>query len=496
MGGHRITGNTSGNIVEVDENGQLLVASNTDVTKAGFTRIASESDPGVVTGTAKCLSPETSEDFRLRVGMDTILFEDAFNYANQHTANTLYTASSMSMAHTGGRLITNSGSTVAANTSTRLRSWQEFALFGQQTPLYVAFNLSISALLTTNTTFDIGLFRDGGSNPFAPTDGVFLRATSAGAALILNYGGVETSSGVLPNPEDATESFTPAVDTNYSCLLAIGERTTQLWIDDILMAEVDTPTAQARPCQSKTLPWAVRHAIGGTPAGAALQFRVWDFSVTLGDLQTGKPWSHQMAIQGGGLQVQQGATTGGQLSTWALGAAPATVTLTASTAPATNTLGGQFLLPVAITVAESDYPLFAWLNPAGTVAIPGKTFVCTGVRVCESYVSVAALTGGPVALHYAIGWGSTASSLATTESTTFSSATTKIARKEALGIQTFAATAAHCTVSPGFQVDFSSAPKVVYPGQYLHIILRVTGVNLTAGTGQIRGAITPLGYFE
>jgi uncharacterized protein YcfJ len=55
----------------------------------------------------------------------------------------------------------------------------------------------------------------------------------------------------------------------------------------------------------------------------------------------------------------------------------------------------------------------------------------------------AALTGGGIGLHWAIGYGSTAATLATTETGSFANNTTKIARKVPLGVvQWFAATAA------------------------------------------------------
>jgi hypothetical protein len=183
------------------------------------------------------------------------------------------------------------------------------------------------------------------------------------------------------------------------------------------------------------------------------------------------------------------------LTTYALGAEPAAVTLTASTAPATNSLGGLFLLPVAITPSASDYPLFAWLNPVGTAAIPGKVFVCTGVIIGELSVTTA-LTGGPLLLQWAIGYGSTASSLATTESATFTAGgTTKIARKIPLGAQSLAATSAVGVISPGFQRNFADAPLPINPGEYLHIILRIPGGTATTA-GAPRGSVAVLGYFR
>jgi hypothetical protein len=152
-----------------------------------------------------------------------------------------------------------------------------------------------------------------------------------------------------------------------------------------------------------------------------------------------------------------------------------------------------FILPAAITTAASDYPLFAWLNPAGTTAIHGKTFICTGIRMGELSVTTV-LVGGPLIIPMAIGFGSTASTLATVETTTFANATTKIARKIPLGTQAVPATSAVGTVIAGYSVDFGQAPIVINPGEYLHIIIRVLGTNLTSGV--IRGSVAIFGYFR
>src|SRR5512137_54334 len=41
----------------------------------GAIRMFSENDPGTITGTPYLMSPETSTDYRMRVGMDTILYD-------------------------------------------------------------------------------------------------------------------------------------------------------------------------------------------------------------------------------------------------------------------------------------------------------------------------------------------------------------------------------------------------------------------------------------
>jgi hypothetical protein len=452
----------------------------------GAIRTFSENDAGDETGTPFLLSPETTSDYRLRSVLDTNLDSEVFCYANQNTGKHSYAATTLTMALTGNALVTNSGNITTINTASFFRTQQYFELCGSQNSTYVTFDSALSAALATNTTIDYGMFLQSGTSPYAPTDGCYFRISSAGFQGVINFGGSETTTSVF--------AFTHVINQVYTFTIAANTDKVEFWIDDILYATLDTQVSNGTPFSSQALPMQIRHAIGATAAGAALSLRTFSYAVQVND-QTNLPFQQIATMRGGSTQVQQGATTGGQLTTYALGAEPAAVTLTASTAPATNTLGGLFLLPVAITPAASDYPLFAWLNPAGTAAIPGKVFVCTSVIIGDLSVTTA-LTGGPLLLEWAVGYGSTASTLATTESTTFTAGgTTKIARKIPLGAQGLAATSAVGVVAPGFQRDFSAAPLPVNPGEYLHIILRIPGGTATSA-GAPRGSVAVLGYFR
>jgi len=495
MAGIRVEGNTSGNVAEVNASNQIKTVLETNVASnpgnVGAVRIFSESDPGVVTGAATLLSPEVSGDYRLRVGQDVLLDTDTFNYTSQNTGRYRYVFTTLTMSQNANSLQTNNGGITTINMAAAFRTWQTFSLLGQQTPLTVEFSAAITAAIATNSTVDFGLFITTGpdTSPYVPADGVYFRITSAGVFGVVNNGSETLTSAFTTN---GVTAFTPTINQVYQFVIAITERQVQFWIDDVLYANITTPVGLGQPFQSASLPMQIRHAIGGTAASAAFSLRFYDFSVQLGDLPQ-YPVETIAVRQGGSLQIQNGGTAAtGQLSTYALGAAPSAVTLTASTAPATNTLGGLFLLPTAITAGESDYPLFAWSNPAATILAPGKIFMCTGFIVSEALVSTV-LAGGPIAICYAIGFGSTAASLATTESASFATGTTKIARKYPMGVQGFAVTAAAGTVVAGFQRDFSSAPIPVNPGEILHCIIRAIGTSTTGGA--IRGGVTFVGYF-
>jgi len=469
-------------------NGVPVFTGDANVSPAGVgaVRSYSENDSGSVTGNVYLGSPEVTSDYRLRAVEDTILDSEVFCYANQNTGKHSYAATTLTMALSGNALVTNNGNITTINTAAFFRTQQYFELCGSQNATYVTFEAALSAALATNTTIDYGLFLQSGTSPYAPTDGAYFRITSAGFQGVINFNGAETTTSIF--------SFTHVINQVYAFTVAVNTDKVEFWIDDILYATLDTQISNGTPFASQSLPVQIRHAIGGTAAGAALSLRTFSYAVQVND-QTNLPYQQIAVMRGGSPQIQQGGSAGGQLTTYATGTEPTAVTLTANTSPATNTLGGLFLLPVAITPAASDYPLFAWQNPAGTAAIPGKVFVCTDVIIGDLSVTTA-LTGGPLLLQWAIGYGSTASTLATTESASFTAGgTTKIARKIPLGAQALAATAAVGAISPGFQRSFGNAPIPINPGEFLHIILRIPGGTATTA-GAPRGSVAVLGYFR
>jgi hypothetical protein len=454
----------------------------------GASRMFSENDAGSITGTATLLSPETTNDFRLRTVNDTILDDEVFCYGNQNTGKHSYAASTMTMALVGNALVTNNGNITTLNTATFFRTQQYFELCGSQSATTVVFEAAFSAALTTNTTIDFGMFLQSGTAPYAPTDGVYFRLTAAGFEGVINFNGVEFSTAL------ALGSPPYNINQVYGYKIVINTDKVQFWVNNVLCGTLLTQVANGAPFASQTLPLQIRHAIGATAAGAALSMRVFSYSIQVND-QINLPYQHIASMRGNSAQIQQGGTTGGQLNFFFAGSEPTAGTLTSNTSPAVNNLGGLFLLPTGITPAASDYPLFAWQNPIGTVAVPGKVFVCTGVIIGELSVTTA-LTGGPLLFQWAIGYGSTAASLATGESTTFTAGgTTKIARKIPLGAQSLPAAAAVGTLSPGFQRDFDSAPLPVNPGEFLHIILRIPAGTATTN-GAPRGSVAVLGYFR
>ena len=83
----------SGDLLKVNTYGQSLTKLGnpleTDGTEhpemVGSARMFSTVDDGVMTGTADLKSPETDDDYRLRIAHDTLMDYDEFDYAAQNT---------------------------------------------------------------------------------------------------------------------------------------------------------------------------------------------------------------------------------------------------------------------------------------------------------------------------------------------------------------------------------------------------------------------------
>jgi hypothetical protein len=326
------------------------------------------------------------------------------------------------------------------------------------------------------------------SGTFAPTDGIFFRRTGSGVLkAVINYAGTETEETINPAAVPARSrsgTYTPSECNHY--LIIIHNDHVNFWINDILVASIGCPDTQPSPTSSAAQPLFAR-VYNSAVASAGRRVEIGFLNVSLGDQHNNKPWSHALCGLGQGAYQTQLGTATAQTANWANSAAPASASLSNTTA-GYATLGGQFQFAASAT-NETDWALFGYLNPAGTNALPGKTLYVTTIRVCGLVVTGAA-TVNATTFFWAAGVGSSAVSLATTDT-----ATTVSPKRVPLGVQSFLAAAPLGTIAAGFDVQFTDAPLVVQPGTYLHIILKQLNGAATASL-VFRGQVMINGYFE
>lgn len=469
MAGIRIEGNTSGNVVEVNASNEIKVALSQVPANIGGVRMFSENDPGDVTGTPYLYSPETDEDFRLRVAQESVLDNETFNYTAQNTGKHYFQNTTMAATWSAAGFTTNSGNITTLTTGVGLSTYAMFPLIGT-TEVYCEMEAAFTAQPTSNTAIDFGLFLRAITNPFAPTDGVYFRLNSAGLQGVINRGGVETATNI---------TFAYTNSQVYQFVISCHEREVKFWIDDVLYLSVPTPVADGQPFQSASLPVSVRHAIVGGAAGAAISFQLKDYTVSVGGGALGiDPWNQGNRLFGS-YQGLSGGTMG-SLALYVNSANPTAAVPTNTTAALGSGLGGQFWETDTLAVT-TDGVICSYQVPAGSITVQGRRLVIQGVSI-DSYIQVA-LTGGGYVAQWSLAFGHTAVSLATAEG-----AATKASRRVPLGVQSVVSAAAISTVLTRVTQTFSGGPIYVNPGEFVAVVKKKVGTAPSAGV--IAHAIT------
>jgi hypothetical protein len=475
----RVKGTT--NEAEVASDGALYVRNIATKTIAGFGTMLGEVDPGTVTGSRLLREPDVSFDFRQRVGMDTVLWQDVFQYTTINASAYSVTTSTMTITQASGLLNLNAGAATATGNHVNLRTWRTFPIISSA-PLYCYFSAIGINQTASNAQADIGL--GFAATTATPTDGVFFRWKLDGTLVgVLNNNGVET---------ETTEITQVADNERGEYLIVMNDENVEFWIDGVLrktLTAVTTYTGHG-VVQSTALPFHARLFNSGT-ASAGKRLGLGEVGVSLGDMASNRLWATQMAgMEQGSYQIPAGAAAA-QSALWTNSAAPSATTLANNGAGANTStaLGGLFSF-AAPAGAETDFVMFVYTVPAGSVTQPAKNLMVRGLRI-ETMNSGATVATTPTTLWWALGVGATAADLATADSLT---AAGRATRRIPLGMQSFAVGAVVGAIASPIDVNLD-APVMVPPGLRLHVIVRIP-VGTATGSQVIRGMCMINGYFE
>jgi hypothetical protein len=461
-------------------NGDNALVTSPEATqaRAGFSGSMGIVDPGaVVTGGIR-REIDVSGDFRQRVGSDTVFWQDVFQYTTINASAYAVVTSTMTITQAGGFLNLNAGAAVATGNHVVLRTWRTFPIVNSA-PTYLYFAAVGTNQIAQNAVVEVGL--GYALTTAAPTDGVFFRWNIDGElrGVVVNNS-VEAQTSVLTRIGDTVRG---------EYLIVVNDEGVEFWIDGVLRGVVDAVSTWSGmgPVQSTSLPFLARCYNSGT-ATAPKRLNISEVNVTLGDLSTTRLWATQMAgMELGGYQSPPGAAAS-QTAQWANSAAPASAILS-NTAAGYTTKGGIFQF-AAVAGAETDYALFAYQVPAGSVTQPGKNLVIRGVRI-DLFNAGAAVATTAHTFMWAIGVGSSAVSLATTDSLT---AAGRAPRRIPLGVQWLPVGAAIGQAASPIDVNLD-APLLVPAGAFVHVILRMP-VGTATASQVIRGTVTFNDYFE
>jgi len=466
MAGIKLEGGSStAGSPNVDANYNLQVNMPTTQSQAGYVSNQFVLDTGTITGSKLIRTPYVSEDNRMSVGLSTMGALYNFTTTTQNTGDWKHAFTTMTCTQSAGFLNLNPALATVSGNYAYMQAWRHNTLQGEGA-LTLEFTGLVTAAAPANQILEAGFFL--GTAGIAPADGLFWRLTSAGLVGIMTYNGVETSTGVL------VASLTPNAIGDFK--LVVSQRSAEFWVNGTLFGTLAVPSGNAVPYLSMNLPVCMMMRNSGAVTGG-FTTKIGTLHVTQNDLSTSKDWPIQKAMQGDAYQGQDGDTQG-SVAMYSNAAVAAAAALTNTTAAAGNIgLGGVVLVLPTLT-AGTDGILLSYQNPVGSVTQPPKTLVVMGVSISSGVQT--ALTGAPLNLVYGIAFGHTALSLATAETGSFVTATTKAPRRVPLGVQNYAVTAAAGVGAQDIVRQFLS-PIVVHPGEYFAITCRNLGTVTSAG---------------
>ena len=475
----------TGTQADVNSLNSLKVApetnASTNPSNVGCVRVFGENDSGVYTGTPDLFSGEVDIDYRQRIAPDLLLDECVFNYTAQDTGKHSYANTTMTNSWTAGQMTTNSGSITTTTTGTQFNTYATFPNTGTQT-LSADFELAFSAQPTTNTFIEFGL-GNGGTQTTAPTDGAFIRLTSAGLIGVASNNGTETT--VTFTDQNNTGLWPYSVNKRYQFMVFMGGVEAKFWVNDgtgaVLLGKIKLPTAQGRICMSRGVQLFHKHRITGGAAGGVMQTYLGAYNVRIGGSNVTSTASTQGNRIEGSYQGFGGGTLGslarfGTITTGNEANVTAAVPTT-TTAALGSGLGGNFWETVSLAV-NTDGIIQSYQVPSATVNTAGRRLVIRGVYLA-SYVQTV-LVGGGYTAEWFLAFGHTTVSLGQVES-----AVNKAPRRIALPFiqQVTAAQAAQTTVSQNINFcDFGDAPIFVNPGEFIQLCTRHLGTAGTSGT--------------
>jgi hypothetical protein len=465
------SGDLNGLAVNTDH--EASVALNQDSEKSGFVSMASEK--GVKPNGDRVMKEvECSDNYRLRVENDNILFND---YPTGTALNTSILTTRLSASQTvvvgSNRYELNSSGLTTINSGSMIRTIRTFPWF-KANALYAETALSWSLEPVANWFAEWGLF-DATSAIAAISNGAFFRISNNTFRGVMCNGGTESyvDLGAVPTAGDV-----------HDTVIEMCQGIVYFWVNDVLKGTIEVPAAQFAPLGLSQIQLAVRTYNGSVIPSVAIKLQVSALQVSIGGFDVNRLWPTVCAGMGRSSCLVPSGAAAGQTANWANSAAVTMIAAAslANTTPAFTGLGGQFFVG-ASAAADTDLHIMNYLVPVGS------TLVIRGARIETANMVVAVATTAHL-LQWAIGIGSSASTLAGTED----AIGVTVRRVVPMGLQHFPVASPVGYTPPALDYNFDS-PLVVYGGQYVSFFYKVLVGTATATQG-FRGTIMVNGYFE
>jgi hypothetical protein len=383
-----------------------------------------------------------------------------------------------------------------------IRSHKTFPIFGTY-PLYFECLANITNLTFNNSTAEWGMNNIAVAPGTPGVDGLFFRLTAGGLSCVMANNASEIAEVTIA-AQKLIDNGVILTNTNHY-LICINDDIITFWINDIKYVSIPRPTVGASVTHSQQLPIFARQINTSTNTLNALKLNIAMITVSVGDMNMEKPWSHRKAGMGDMIIQSITGQTVSKTSTGiiASGAAPTEMSTWSATALGTGGVAGlgglQVLskLGTGITLtADAPGLIFSYQIPALATAAPvtpAKNLVLTGLKISAMSRGAA----GPANIcnfHYVLFVGGLGgASPATAEN---AATPAKLARPLSLGMHALPASAPVGTMfTPDIQVMFDS-PQVWQPGEWFTIMAVPLVGYVIASAQQLFFTCTPIGYWE
>lgn len=461
----------------------------TTATGAGFQALTGITGAGATSSSKRFNPTYTSEAGGQRQAVPVMLWDDTFNSTTQNTSKYRAAFTTQTITGAGGFVNLNASAITTINTNSAYQTFKVFPLFAKS-ELRVNFSALHTVAPQTNATTEWGVFTATIPGGAAPIDGCFFRFNAAAEFRgVCSYNTTEVQTAAIT---------APTINVVHDYVIVVQTNTVYFMVDDSVVGTLtlltDAPGV-GQPMAQATVPITFRHYIGGSAPASAMQFKVSDIFVTSLGPDLGRTWAEDKAGFGHmAYQGQNGGTMGTTANTLN-GATPAASALTNTAISTGSPVGLGGLAHVLPTLAVgTDGILFSFQNPTGSVTQTPRNLIIRGVNISGG-VDLVLSAAAVMVLSYSLAYGHTAISMATAESASFTSGTTKAPRRIWLGVLTTLIAAAAGTPLNGgpLAVKFDS-PVVVAPGEFVAITMRNQGVVSATGSLIINAAFDA--YFE
>ena len=465
MAGFRNEG-FSGRLNEVDSSGNMDAGLPLINSQAGMMGIGAIVHDGAAGAARVVRAAEVSINRRVRLGLDTLWFQDEFSYTAQNTAVWNNSSATAAFSYASGYCFLNSAS-ATGTTWALTQTYKYFPILGDH-GLTVEFDANVPQATVALTTVELGMFQAVGSG--SVLDGVLFRINNGTLTGVINYNGTETTVAL-----GSEQTY----NTTNSYQFRIEQNLVEFWVNNVLLGIINNPSGQPMPCSTTHQPISARTM--GTSGSVAASLKLGSVRAFVNDVYSVRPWAQVMAGLGGmGSQIQAGDTLGRPDTAYMANSLSvgAGLVLNNTTQATYRGLGGQF--DVQPTLAANNDGILCWYQcPSGTYAVPGKSLIITGIQI-QGIVTSALTNAGPVLLMYSLAYGSTSLTLANAEG-----AAAKAYRRVPIGIENYGG-GTNVAVgvlgrTNGPLLFVPNSPICVHPGEYVTIAVKNVGTVTSAG---------------